>query len=258
LALLAGYLCAMASFEWAQLWDFAAFVFRPLAATLLSLAFLVCLALHQLPRQRRLAACVPALVWLSVAAWPLRLGPVTATLTFSVLSLGLLLATLSRGRAVLALLLCLPAALWLLAGSPSWPVGGVLVLAGLLELRLWRDGGREGAAEASASSARRRLEGESDSRTVEISWKGFAALFKAALPGEGERFTTTVLADTSSIIETCGGRRVKGSDLDGTYRFPNEACAERCLEQLERYRAQIAGVLQEANAPPLQLMVARR
>jgi hypothetical protein len=109
----------------------------------------------------------------------------------------------------------------------------------------------------SASLARERLGREAESQTVEISWKGVAALARAAVEGEGERFTSTVLADTNRIVDTCGGRRIRGSDLNGFYRFPDESSLEDCLSRLRRYQANLAEVLEQANAPVLELIVSR-
>ena len=254
---MAGYLCSLCTFEWTMLWGFAPFVFRPQVAALLSLAFVGTLALHQMPRAQRSPLSVPALAWLAVAAWPLRLSAITATVIYSGLLLLLLLGTADARRSGMALVLGLILALALLCQAPLWPVALLVSLLAAVEIRSSgrQDGGFWPAL--SAPAARRRLEADADSRTAEIAWKGFAALYKAAAPGEGERFTTSVLADTTRIIEGCEGRRVRGSDLNGLYRFPNQDSLDRCLEHLERYRLSIGAVLREAQAPPLELAVVR-
>jgi hypothetical protein len=252
LAFLAGYLCSLCTFEWSLLWDFAPYAFRPLVAGLLTLGFLTTLVLHQMSRDGRVTTAIPALTWLAVVAWPLRLSPITATIVFSGLVLILILGTLNPRRAGMALLLALVMSLAMLAGVPVWPFGALACALAAVEVR------RSEVSVRSGQAAKQRLEAEAESRTAEISWKGFAALFKAAAPGEGERFTTSLLADTTRIVESCGGRRIKGSDLNGLYRFPNESSLERCLGQLERYRLGIVDVLNSAHAPSIELIVARQ
>lgn len=260
LALLAGYLCSLCTFEWTMLWDFAPFVFRPTVAVLVSLGFLATLILHQMPRAQRSPLAVPALAWLAVAAWPLRMPQIWATVIYAVLLLVLLLGTADARRSGFALVLGLVLALAWLCQAPVWPVAGLVCLLAAVEMRgLERLPSRLAAVGTilSAPAARKRLEADADSRTAEIAWRGFAALSKAAISGEGERFTTSVLADTTRIIEGCLGRRIKGSDLNGLYRFPNQDALDRCLDHLERYRQSIGAVLAEAQAPELTLVVVR-
>jgi hypothetical protein len=195
---------------------------------------------------------MPALAWMAVIAWPVRLHPITATLVFSIVVLVLLLSTLNPKRAGVALLLALVMGLSMLTGMLAWPLATLACALAALEIK------RSVIGPVSGEVARKRLEADADSRTVEISWKGFAALFRAAAPGEGERFTTTLLGDTASIIEGCGGRRIKGSDLNGLYRFPNENSLEKCLGRLERYRLGIEQTLEQAQAPGLELIVTRQ
>lgn len=251
LSFLAGYFCSLCTFEWSLLWDFAPYEFRPSVAAMLTLGFMVALIFHGMPRERRPATPMTALTLLAVLAWPLRLSPITTTVVFSVLVLVVLLATLHPGRAGLGLLLALGAALAILSGIWTWPLAALACVLAATEVRLLGLVGRA----ASGPAAKQRLEADAETRTAEISWKGFAALFKAAAPGEGERFTTTVLADTNTIIEGCGGRRIKGSDLNGVYRFPNQVAVDRCLSQLQRYEESIADVLKSTNAPPLRLVL---
>jgi hypothetical protein len=251
--LLSGYLCCLSAFEWTLLWDFAPYAYRPLVSILLSLGFLATLVLHQMPRERRPASAIPALAWMAVIAWPLRLSAISATVLFSCLALVLMLGTLRASRAGLALLLALVLGLAMLTGLLSWPIAALL--CGLTALEIRRDGLSN---ISSGQAAKQRLEAEAQARLAEISWKGFANLFKAAAPGEGERYTTSLLADTTTIIEGCGGRRVKGSNLNGLYRFPNDAALERCLDQLERYRLGVVEALNAAQVPALELVVSRR
>lgn len=254
LATLAGYFCSLASFEWSLLWDFSPYLFRPVVALLLSVGFVVTLALHQLERTRRSAMVVVALAWLALSAWPLRLEAIPASLLFSTLALLLLTTVASPARAGLGLVVALVLSLSLLAGVALWPVAVLACVAACLEA--WELGRSRVASTPPAG--RRFPTPDPDSRTVEISWQGFAALFKAAAPGEGERFTSTLLADSSQVIASCGGQRIKGSDLNGVYRFANEAALERCLDGLERYHRSVREVLQAAEAPSLELIVTRR
>ncbi len=252
LALLAGYLCCLTCFEWTMLWGFAPYTFRPLVALLLTSGLISALLLHQLPPEQRPATAIPALTWLAVAAWPLRLSPITATVSFSLLVLIMLLGTLRASQAGIGLVLALAFALAALAGSPVWPMALLAaVLAGV-------EAGRGRVPTVTTARARREQQEEALARSVDISWSGFAALFKAAAPGEGERFATTLLADTASIIEAGGGRRVRGSDLNGTYRFPDEASMLACLANLERYHASVLETLAGAQAPLLDLVVSPR
>lgn len=240
-----------------MLWGFAPFVFRPLVALLLSLGFLASLVLHQTPRGQRSPLAVPALAWLAVAGWPLRLTAISATVIYSGLLLAMLLGIADARRSGLALLLGMVLALALLCVAPMWPVALLVCLLAGVEMRSSGRAGKGLWPVLSAPAARRRLEADADSRAAEIAWKGFGALYKAAAPGEGERFTNSVLAATTRIIEGCDGRRVRGSDLSGLYRFPNQEALDRCLEQLELYRLSIGQVLIEAQAPPLDLVVSR-
>lgn len=253
LAALAGYLCCLSSFEWSLLWDFAPYRFRPWVALLLTLGFVTVMALHQVPRERRTATTIPALAWLALSGWPLRWDAVTATVVFSGLSLVLLLAVASPIRAGFGLLVSLVMALSLLAGTPLWPVAFLVCALVALEHMLTSPARQEWMEKRSQAEIAK----EESLPTVEISWKGFASLFKAAVPGEGERFVTTLLADTSRIIEGCGGRRVRGSDLNGVYRFQEIDELERCLESLDLYRNSVTEVLEQAEAPLLKLVVKR-
>jgi hypothetical protein len=251
LALLAGYFCSLCALEWSLLWDFAPYSFRPLVAGLLTVAFWTVLVLHQLPRDLRATTAMPALAWMAVIAWPVRLQPTTATLVFSSLVLALLMSVLNPQRAGVALLLALVLGLTMLTGMLAWPLAALSCLLAAYEIRRgtvapWQD--REPGLPARPTVS-------PDSRTAEISWKGLVALFHAAAPGEGERYTTTVLADTASIIEGCGGWRIRGSDLNGVYRFPNESSRQSCLDRLERYRHGVRQTLLQAQAPPLELVV---
>lgn len=243
-----------------MLWSFAPYAFRPLVALLLSAALILSLLLHQLPAERRAATAIPALTWIAVAAWPLKLSPISATVMFSALVLIMLLGTLRASRAGIGLVMALAMALAALAGFPIWPLALLSsILAAWESLRpSWSKSAAPVGARGSRQAARSRLQAEVGSCCVEISWKGFAALFKAAAPGEGERFVTTVLADTATIIEAGQGRRIRGSDLNGTYRFPSEAALDGCLENLERYRLSVLESLASVKAPPLELLIAHR
>lgn len=248
LALLGGYFCSLCALEWSLLWDFAPYRFRPLVALLLTLAFMTSLVMHQLPRDLRASTAVPALAWIAVIAWPVRLQSVSATLVFSALALGLLLGVVDPRRAGMALLLALGLGLLMLTGLLAWPLAALACVLAAWEIR-------QGRVSPLSRPGARRPVADANSRTAEISWKGFAALCKAATPGEGERFTTTVLGDTATIVEGCGGRRIKGSDLNGLYRFPDQASLDRCLGRLERYRLGIVQTLAQIQAPPLELIV---
>ncbi len=256
MALLGGYLCCLCAFEWSHLWGFSPFLFRPGATLSLTLGFLACLGLHGLEKEHRAATALVGVCWVAVTAWPLKMSSITGTLWFASLSLGLLLCSSTGPRAVLGLALSLMLALTLLSGLWPWTVTAILVVTALAEMlrgRAWLE-----PSLTSGREARTRLAADASSRSLEIAWKGFAALFKATEPGEGERFTKRVLADTGTIIEGCGGRRVKGSDLSGTYRFPNQEALDRCQDQLRKYELSIQDVLAGSGAPPLQLFTERK
>ena len=254
LAFLSGYLCCVSAFEWGQCWEFSPFVFRPEVAVLCSAAFLGCLSEQQTGRDRRTASAVPAFLWTALAAWPLRLSLSTSVWVFSLLSVALALATLPRAKAALALAVALPLTVALWHSVPVWPVAGALLA--LTMLGMVRQSRRP--RPASRQEAHQRLTADAQARTAIISWQGFADLFHAAAPGEGERFASGLLNDTHRIIEGCGGRKVKDERADDLYRFPNEGSLDRCVGQLERYRTQVGEVLVEAQAPPVQLVVSRR
>lgn len=250
---MAGYLSCLCAFEWSHLWAFSPFVFRVGTTLALTLSFLACLALFGMPREQRVATILVAICWVGVTSWPLKMTPVVATLWFASLSLALLVRAASGRSAVVGLAVALMLSLTLLSGVWPWPVTAVLAIAAATEILRTRKA--SGVSAASVTRAKQRLAADADSRSLNVSWKGFAALFKVAQPGEGERFTGTVLADTARIIEDCGGRRVKGSDLDGTYRFANQETLERCHHQLRRYEASIQEVLVGTGAPPLELVL---
>ena len=255
LALLAGYLCCLCAFEWSHLWAFSPFVFRPGTTLALTLSFLFCLAMFGVRKERRVATALVAICWVGVTSWPLKMTPVIATLWFAALSLAVLVRAATGRSAVVGLAVALMLSLTLLGGVWPWPVTATLAVAVATEVLRTRNAGKSSAA--SGTKAKQRLAADAESRSMDVTWKGFAALFKVAQPGEGERFTGKVLADTAQIIEDCGGRRVKGSDLNGTYRFANQETLERCHEQLQRYEVSIQEVLVGIGAPQLVLVVDR-
>ncbi len=181
------------------------------------------------------------------------MSPVTATLIFSALVLTTLVSSSTGPGAVLGLALALMLALTLLSGFWPWPVTAILILAATVEMLRGRV--KLSTVSTSSREAKARLAAETKARSVDIAWKGLAALSQVAIAGEAERFTTKVLADTTQMVEGCGGRRVRGSDLNGTYRFPSSEALERCLSQLSRYEASIQEVLGGVGAPPLTLVV---
>lgn len=256
LSLLAGYLCCLCAFEWTHLWSFSPLLFRPAPALVSSLSFLFCLGLHGMERARRPSTGLVALCWVAVTLWPLKTSSVAVTLWFSAMSLGLLVCASSGPRAVFGLLLALLLGLSLLSGVGSGPVTVALFLLTGLEAAL--DRRWFSSAQTTGQQARKRLAADANTRSMEVAWKGLASLFQAAVPGEGERFTTRLLDDTAKVIEGCGGRRVKGSDLSGTYRFPNQQALDLCCAQLQRYEDSIRQVLTEIGAPPLTLVVERK
>lgn len=220
-----------------------------------SLSFLLCLGLYGVQKQRRPATALLTLCWVAVTLWPLKTSVVAVTLWFSAISLGLLVCASSGARAAFGLLLALLLGLSLLSGAGSGPATAALFLLTGLEAVL----GRRWFAnpQTTGQRAKTRLSADANARSMNVAWKGIASLYQAAVPGEGERFTTRLLADTAQVIEGCGGRRVKGSDLSGTYRFPNQQALELCCAQLQRYEDSIRQVLMETGAPPLTLVVER-
>ncbi len=212
--------------------------------------------MHGIDKERRAATAMVGVCWVAVTTWPLRMSPVVATVIFSTLALTVLVSATTGPRAVLGLALALMLALTLLSGFWPWPVTAILLVTAAVEIL--RGKARLAPLLPSSREAKARLAADANSRSVDISWKGLAALSKAAQPGEGERFTTRVLADTTKVVEDFGGRRVRGSDLHGTYRFANEEALERCLSQLERYEVSIQEVLAGVGAPPLRLVTSRR
>ncbi len=247
LSVSAGYLCCLAGFEMSRVWDFSPFAFRPGMTLMLATGFCTAFLLYREALPRPSVGAVLLVAWSAVTGWPF-LSKNVAIVVFFLVALLLLCANL-RGRHRLAgIAWAVPMAASLKFGVLILPIALLLLLTTWLEIRRSLALGTTQAVEDRPISTLAK---------VEISWVGFSTLFQRAVPGEGERFTTSVLNDTQDVIRACGGCRLRGSDLNGLYGFPDQSALEECLDALDRYRIQIVEALEQAKAPPLELKIER-
>lgn len=129
----------------------------------------------------------------------------------------------------------------------SW-VGLGLVLATLVETYLQEDkrAGLEMPSPARVLQSKKEVK-------AEISWRGFAQLYSACVPGEGEKFSRKVLGDTLQVVASCQGELESGSEHRGVYTFPNAVSRRECHLTLQEYGRQLDGVLAAVEAPAVTL-----
>lgn len=233
LALLAGHLYALASFEIGRLWAFSPFPFRPLEALSAVLACCFVLGLHQNCQERPYRLVPLFLAWAAVVGIPLNLPPLLSLLSLALLATLLVLACSPVRGAGLLIGLGLT-----LAGAgyhyqcQGWLAVG-LALAACLEVfgpgmpapTPWVD--------------------------VAVQWKGFEQLVDQSEGEQGEEFRHKVLTDSHGVLVACGAVRLEQTRQGGVYRFEEHEALEVARFHLQEYGEKVSDVLTQAEHEPL-------
>lgn len=247
LALTGGHLLSLSGFEWSRMWAFFPGPFRIMTAVFVTLACLLCLQ-ALVERERRMSTTAVLLaVWCSISGFILLPQAWDQAVSTGVLGV-VLCAGLFRGRLLLFALL--GTTLLVLAALASVGTGwmALLLLVGYAFERRHLT-----FADLNLSALESLKDKRPGEALAEISWGGFAQLYSACAKGEGEKFSRRVLADTVSVVQSCGGELQSGSEHRGVYRFPTFPARRECQRVLLEYQDQLDSVLEEVNAPVVRV-----
>lgn len=235
LALVAGHIYALASFEVSRLWAFSPFPFRPLEALCLVLACGFVLGAHQTSEQRRYRLLPFFFAWTAVVGIPLNLPPIVTFLGVSLLATVLILTSgpLRESGLLLGLALALAGAgfhyecqgwlaVFLTLGACFEVLG-----PGLPPPRPWVD--------------------------AVLEWHGFEQLVEDSKGNQGEEFREKVLADSHNVMVACGAIRLESHERGGTYRFEELEALEVARFHLKDYGKRVSLSLADAEHEPLMV-----
>lgn len=240
-----GHICCICGFEWSRMWAFFPGRFRVAATIFLTLALAAGLLLDQVKKEERGATVVLGIMWAGTVLSPL-LTPLWAVTVMALGGVVLLLGLISLSRSMVGILgLALVCSLEYFNLLPMVATGCLLVVVGSLE---WWSLQRNEPELAPLPKP------EDGPPRAEIYWLGFAQLYACSARGEGEKFSSQVLRDTSGMIESCGGRLTKGSEHRGIYCFHSVEERDRCFHLMDAYGKQMGDVLEKADAPSVSLV----